>query len=969
MRLNKICALLALLIFPLSTLHAQQFTIRGYAIDAYTTEMIDSVWVTLMGTDSTIIATHFKERNWGHFDSTYLVKTDTAGTFIVKFARKGYFDKYVTKTFRFNPHRLTTAYMNDVPMIKLPKSSIKLGEATVKATKLMMVMRGDTLVYNADAFQLAEGSMLDKLIAMLPGVELKKDGVITVNGRRVERLLVNGEDFFTGSPKVALENLPAYTVDEVKVYERMNDRDRALGYTKEEVGTQPLAMDVQLKKQFSMGGFANVGGAYGTDGHYGARLFGLRFTRQSRIGMYANINDFMGGSFYDSNGNWQAHNGGSLATTKDLGFYYLIKDRRQRFKVDGSTRFWYLKTPTESKQSTTTFFDSGDVFSRTRQRSVAHELVADAAFNLQFTPPDKQLFMTARPQFNYRNYDRTDGSQSADWSCELTERYMGEALDSLFGPDAASHLRENLISSLETNSLAKGHSFRGGGTLQGSWRVPNSSDAVNFFAGGNYNYMADRTLRTSTATSQADPTPGDEARFTDHTARNYQFFAQGTYNFQWDFGDRMSFLARPHYGYNHSYQSARNPYYVLEGTAFDTWSLDQLASNRSALQDRINAQNSYYSTRREQYHTGGLLLGIRKQINSYRRWEINFTPAANYVYERLDYDRDRIDTLMRRRRAYFQPYVWLFFQPYNNSQLYLDYSYYRQAPDLLSLLDYEDTSDPLVRRFGNPGLRDTRTHTTSLSYHVLEDKEYKYNVSIEVRHRLWTDAVAQGMTYDTQTGMRTYRPENVNGNWELTSSIYMMHKFGRVQKMQYWLNADLRTNVNYRNNVDLISLDGMSSSVRSSVRTLAWTERVGLWGSYNQWGYGIYGKVTLNHSTGNYIDRMNVYDYSYGGNLDVPLPWKFSLSTTVDVYSRRGYSDSRFNTDDVIWSASLSRSILKGALNFRLEAFDILGQINRTAYTINAQMQTETWRNVLGRYAMLHVTYRLNFKPWTRTKR
>ena len=351
--------------------------------------------------------------------------------------------------------------------------------------------------------------------------------------------------------------------------------------------------------------------------------------------------------------------------------------------------------------------------------------------------------------------------------------------------------------------------------------------------------------------------PGDEARFTDRTAKNYNFFANGTYNFQWDFGDRMSFFARPHYGYSHNYQSAHNPYYVLEGTAFDTWSLDQLASNRSALQDQINAQNSYYSTRREQSHTGSLLLGIRKQINTYRSWEINFTPAVNYVYERLDYDRDRIDTLMRRRRTYFEPYVWLFFQPYNNSQLYLDYRYSRQAPDLLSLLDYEDTSDPLVRRFGNPGLRDTRTHHTSFRYHVLEGKEYKYNVSIEVHHRIWLDAVAQGMTYNAQTGVRTYRPENVNGNWELTSSIYMMHKFGRVQKLQYWLNADLRTNVNYRNNVDLISLDGESSSVRSSVRTLSWTERAGLWGSYNNWGYGIYGKVTLNHSTGNYIDRMD----------------------------------------------------------------------------------------------------------------
>lgn len=79
MRLNKICALLALLIFPLSTLHAQKFTIRGFAIDAYTTEMIDSVWVTLMGTDSTIIATHFKKSNRGHFDSIYLVKNGHVG--------------------------------------------------------------------------------------------------------------------------------------------------------------------------------------------------------------------------------------------------------------------------------------------------------------------------------------------------------------------------------------------------------------------------------------------------------------------------------------------------------------------------------------------------------------------------------------------------------------------------------------------------------------------------------------------------------------------------------------------------------------------------------------------------------------------------------------------------------------------------------------------------------------------------
>ncbi len=526
-------------------------------------------------------------------------------------------------------------------------------------------------------------------------------------------------------------------------------------------------MDVQLKKQFSMGGFANVGGAYGTDGHYGARLFGLWFTKQSRIGMYANINDFMGGSFYDANGNWQNANGGSMATTKDVGFYYLIKDRKQRFKVDGSTRFWYLKTPTESKTSTTTFFDSGDVFSRTRQRSVAHELVADAAFNIRITPPEKNLYLNLNPQFNYKNYDRTDGSQTADWNSALTERYMGEALDSLFGPDAASHLRENLISSLETNSLAKGHSFRGGGTLQGSWRVPNSPDAVDLVAGGTYNYMADRTLRTSTSTSQTEPTPGNETRFTDYTATNYNFYVSGTYRFQWKFGDQMFFYAHPKYQYSHDYQSARNPYYMLEGTAFDSWSLGQLASNRSTLQDHINAQNSYYSTQRGQTHSGSLSLRIRKTINNHRMWQVEVTPAVKSINERLNYERDRIDTLIRRRKNYFEPSVSLYFLPYNNSQLYLDYQYTRQAPELLSLLDYEDTSVPLIRRLGNPGLRDTRTHTTSFRYHVLEDKSYKYTVDIDMRHRIWLDAVAQGMTYDTYTGVCTYQPANVNGNWEL----------------------------------------------------------------------------------------------------------------------------------------------------------------------------------------------------------
>lgn len=96
--------------------------------------------------------------------------------------------------------------------IMLKRAPRTLREATVTATKVMMVMKGDTIVYNADAFELAEGSMLDQLISRLPGVKLNAGGVITVNGNRVSNLLIDGKDFFNGDANVALENLPAYMV-------------------------------------------------------------------------------------------------------------------------------------------------------------------------------------------------------------------------------------------------------------------------------------------------------------------------------------------------------------------------------------------------------------------------------------------------------------------------------------------------------------------------------------------------------------------------------------------------------------------------------------------------------------------------------------------------------------------------------------------------------------------------------------
>ena len=91
-----------------------------------------------------------------------------------------------------------------------------LKEVVIKATKIKMTYRGDTITFNADAFNLPEGSMLDALIRQMDGVELKDDGRILVQGEQVEELMLNGKDFFKGNNKVRLDNLPAYTVQRVQ---------------------------------------------------------------------------------------------------------------------------------------------------------------------------------------------------------------------------------------------------------------------------------------------------------------------------------------------------------------------------------------------------------------------------------------------------------------------------------------------------------------------------------------------------------------------------------------------------------------------------------------------------------------------------------------------------------------------------------------------------------------------------------
>ena len=209
--------------------------VTGYALDNFTHEHLLGITVRARAAkeDTAVVAmamTKDYARRYGYPASAFNKKMDyysmalpRPGHYKLEFLGKGYDTLRVDLNIpaRKYGQRVKKWEMEDVKLQKIRTST--LGEVNVKASKIKMVMRGDTIVYDADAFNLAEGSMLDALVKQLPGVELRKDGRIYVNGRYIKSLLIDGHNFFAGDAGIALKNLPSYVVDKVKVYKKEED--------------------------------------------------------------------------------------------------------------------------------------------------------------------------------------------------------------------------------------------------------------------------------------------------------------------------------------------------------------------------------------------------------------------------------------------------------------------------------------------------------------------------------------------------------------------------------------------------------------------------------------------------------------------------------------------------------------------------------------------------------------------------
>ena len=330
----------------------------------------------------------------------------------------------------------------------------------------------------------------------------------------------------------------------------------------------------------------------------------------------------------------------------------------------------------------------------------------------------------------------------------------------------------------------------------------------------------------------------------------------------------------------------------------------------------------------------------------------DYTTRVNGQTTRL-----RADTT--RTVTNFTPTLDFRWKKSQTGQLRFTYRGRTEQPSMSDLLEVYDDSNPLRITTGNPGLKPSFTQNFNLFYNDYFTNHQRAIMTF-VNFSTTSNSIANKTSYrEDGSGGTITRPENVNGNWNGN----MGFMFNTAVDSAAFFNINTFTNLGYNHRIGFVSTDMNSESKRSVTNSLNLSERMAA--SYrNDWlEIELNGSVNYTRSRSELQTNSNLdtWSFAYGGMIGVTAPWGTSLTTNMNMQSRRGYTDESMNTNELIWNAQLSQSFLKGnALTISLQLYDILGQQSTVSRTLSALSSSDTEYNAITSYAMLHVIYRLN---------
>lgn len=933
----------------------RNYTIHGRIVDSFTNLPISNVKLTLLSADSTVIDT-CRTFIWNdkavHPDSYfYMQKNLSEGKYIFKIEHPDYFTTFVDKELLFKS-RNTSIDMQDIPIKRkgMENKEHMLGEIVVKSTKIKMVMKGDTIIYNADAFNLPQGSMLDALIRQLPGATLNSNGEIFINGRKLDYLTLNGKDFFKGNNKQLIENLPNYTVKNLKVFEKSTDRSQAMGV---DIDKKDYIMDISLKKKYEKTFIANFDIAGGTNSRYATKAFGLYFTPRLQLSIFSNINNVNEDRKPGEKGDWdptKLPNGQVIQKT--VGLNAAVSNEKNTLENNMSTSFTWRDTHNISQIIAESFLTGGNNFNRSISDVKSKNFIYDFQNNLKISTP---IFLKSTISLSYNKFDNWGTIRSARFNADPSPIGSTEAiLDTIFSSSRNRLVNDFGVNRLSSKTYGFGHSLTTFANVNAYKQLP-SGDRISALIEGDYLNTTNSMFNNYQLKYLKSNAINDYRNRYDNTpsySYNYRLGPQYTFVIPNGFRLFTGYQYQQKGSYRNNQKYRLDKLYKWQEENHD---LGSLPSSRDSLLLALDANNSYKGYYISKQNSVSLGFGCSKSKN-HNNVFFNTNVSVGYKSEKLDYRNSLLNTSVKQ-------YNWVAGLSLNMGFTINKYSFYgtmtskMETPDLYSKITRSDNSNPLAISLGNPNLKNSRKTNVSLTFSYNNNRRFKLPMAF-ININIHQNAVANGFTYNPTTGVYTYKPQNVKGNWYGNIGLY--ETFPLDNKNYFTLvNAIVYS---YNHNVDFTGVIGQAESVLSKVNNHWLEDNLSL--NYQKGGLtcSLVGEMKWRYANSRRenFSTIRTLDFNYG--MLGSYKFKFGLETGMDLkmFSRRGYSDPLINANDLICNVYISKSFLKGKLAAKLEGYDMFHQLKSISYEINGQGKTETRFNAIPNYLMLHLIYKMN---------
>ena len=904
---NRFSILLLLIgvLFPLTSM-AQQVTIKGVVRDALDNEPLPRVSVRLLhAKDSAYVA-----GTSGNTQGVFQFNPVPHGRYIVQFSFLG----YTTQCVNVNTRSVRSQY--NMGEILMSTGDVMLAEATVVGKAPEVVVKEDTVEFNADSYKTQPSAVVEDLLKRLPGVEVDENGKITANGKEVTKILLDGKEFFSDDPKVASKNIPVEMVQKLQVVDRKSDLARITGV---DDGEEETVINLTIKPGMKQGWFGEIQGGYGyrlmnndnTSPHrYQGGAMVNYIKDDDQFTLILNSNNVNSTGFTDQGQGqfrrWGGNNG--IATSHSLGVNFNVGNQ-EIFRVGGDVMYSYNDRDTRKRSNRQDFFTDSTSYSDLLSQSNDIGQQISGRFRIQWNPDSLNTF-EFRPRI----------------SVNLNESRLLEESNAFAGDAARTQVNRNY----NLNS-SNGVSLRTSGELIYN-RQLTSKPGRSISVHGRYNF--DNTTEQGNSIDKTwyyllgDTTDLNQTS-NDHSWSN-GYSARFTYTEPIGNPEKGMFLT-------FALRSQGN----FRNADKYTYTADELGDYS------LTPDTAYSNSFRNMNITNSAQVGFRHVTRNLNyNVGLSFEPTTTSSQD-LFKPQNNIATYTVYNWA---PFMWLTYKVGKQTSLRMWYNGRTEQPTIAQLQPVPDISNPLNIVMGNPDLDPSFTHRLRLRFSDY-DTNTQRSIMAHLRANYTMNSIISATQYNSETGGRVTTYENVDGVWNVNGMFMITLPF-----------RDKRWQFNNFTRLGYSSSAGKNNNELNRANQISAGESISLAFRSTYFDTELRGRYNLQYVRNTVQTGNNRTVHGYGGtySFTVNTPIGLSINSDISYSGNQGYTDG-YNQDVWLWNAQISYSFLAGKnATIMLKGVDLLNQSNNIQRTVTGNYLEDVEYNTLGRYCMISFSYRFN---------